>query len=268
MARPSKSVLEAFRLEDDLTQLPGGQGESFHCGIAVLKPAHDPVEAEWSAQVFSALVSSGHSGFHVPSPILASNTKYVFQGWTASKFVTGIAGPGERWLKLLETSRAFHAALQSVQNPDFLSHRSHPWAVADRVAWGEANVDVVPELQEVYQLLLQMRQDVNTTSQIVHGDLTCNMLFSDDETYPTVIDFSPFWRPVEYAEAIIIVDGILDHGGGRHLVELGGTSFKWLQMLVRSLIFRLVARSELVGVMGGVGKEYIEAFERAVSFIS
>ncbi|RDL40970.1 uncharacterized protein BP5553_00949 [Venustampulla echinocandica] len=268
MAYPSKIVLEAFGLKDGLKPLPGGQGESFHSGNAVLKPAHDPIEAEWSAQVFSALASSSHRDFHVPTPILASNSQFVFQGWAASEFVAGRAGPGGKWVELMGTSRFFHAALQGIPNPDFLSHRSHPWAVADQVAWGEASVDVVPELQCVYQELLKLRKNVKMTSQIVHGDLTGNMLFRDDGTPPTVIDFSPFWRPVEYAEAIVIVDGILDHDQGRDLVKLGGTSFECLQMLVRALIFRLVARSRLVAVMGEVTKEYAGAFERAVLFIS
>jgi hypothetical protein len=64
---------------------------------------------------------------------------------------------------------------------------------------------------------------------------------ASDSKPPAIIDFSPFWRPVEYAEAIMAADGMLWFGEGRELVELVGKGQMRLQMLVRALIFRLAA---------------------------
>ena len=40
-----------------------------------------------------------------------------------------------------------------------------------------------------------MRSPIVTTSQLIHGDLTENILFAEGLS-PAVIDFSPYWRPV------------------------------------------------------------------------
>lgn len=50
-----------------------------------------------------------------------------------------------------------------------------------------------------------MKQDA---AQLIHGDLTGNVLFAADEA-PAVIDFSPYWRPPVFAEAVVVADGLL-----------------------------------------------------------
>jgi Ser/Thr protein kinase RdoA (MazF antagonist) len=106
--------------------------------------------------------------------------------------------------ELITASRAFHASLKGFPEPDFLRFRSHPWAVGDRAAWEEASAEIDQVLSDIYNELLNMHQPVRTwRPQLVHGDLSGNVLFSDREP-PVIIDFSPFWRCAEYAEAIAV----------------------------------------------------------------
>ena len=58
---------------------------------------------------------------------------------------------------------------------------------------------------------------------------------------------SPCWRPGEYAEAILVVDGLVGGGLGREWVEMTGTGTERLQMLVRALIFRSISDTCLKG---------------------
>jgi prepilin-type processing-associated H-X9-DG protein len=72
-------------------------------------------------------------------------------------------------------------------------------------------------------------------SQLVHGDLSGNVLFADGLP-PAVIDWSPYWRPPPYASAIVMCDAALGHGAG---VELLAGSDR--QLLIRALLFRLLS---------------------------
>ena len=109
-------------------------------------------------------------------------------------------------------------------------------------------------------------RSIAVPAQLVHGDLSGNILFSDG-TPPVVIDFSPFWRCVDYAAAIAVVDGIADFGEGEEVLRAAGLGEDGMQMLVRALVFRIVARSELVGVMGEVMEREMMGFERVMGII-
>lgn len=88
------------------------------------------------------------------------------------------------------------------------------------------------------QLLGKVRLHDNYTMQIVHSDLSGNILF-DDVFAPLIIDFSPKIAPVEYAEAILIIDCIAWQGSPMsHLKEFMNTEFRQ-EMVIRALIFRL-----------------------------
>ncbi|MFJ7060541.1 phosphotransferase [Streptomyces microflavus] len=137
------------------------------------------------------------AGFRVPRPLRSADGSGVVEGWTAAEFVEGRPGPLGQWPGVVATGRAFHAALRTQPRPGFLDRRTHPWAVADRVAWGEEEADVVAELTDP---LLALRRPVEAAAQLIHGDLTGNVLFAPGRD-PAVIDFSPCWRPPLCAEA-------------------------------------------------------------------
>ncbi|WP_327350751.1 hypothetical protein [Streptomyces sp. NBC_01304] len=119
--------------------------------------------------------------------------------------------------------------------------------MADRVAWGEANTDVVEDLSDPFSALLKLRRPVKQDeAQLIHGDLTGNVLFVAGEV-PAVIDFSPYWRPPVFAEAVVVADGLLWFDLPSDLLTAGSHHPDWPQMLIRALIFRLVAHSESAG---------------------
>lgn len=272
---PPTSVIKAFGLEVEATPLAGGQGRSFLVdNRAVLKPVSEASdgEAEWSAEIMASLSSLKRLPSHylVPAPLLASNGRYVFEGWTASMFCLGDHDLGGRFMELISASRAFHGALEGFPEPDFLSKNTHPWAVADRVTWEEESpVEIVAALAPIYEELVSLRQNISPSpSQLVHADLSGNVLFSDDNP-PVIIDFSPVWRPLKYAEAIAVMDGIMWFGVEKNMVNVVGSGSDWLQMLVRALIFRVVSRSELQirGMFPKVSKNTADVYRIGIELV-
>ncbi|MFE0172276.1 aminoglycoside phosphotransferase [Streptomyces sp. NPDC059002] len=263
-AVPSLAVLDAFGVTGTPVPLVGGQGRSVLVGGFVFKPAEGAAEdeVEWAVSLFENLTLS--SGFRVPRPLRATDGRSVVDGWTASAFLTGEPGPQGHWAGVLGAGRAFHAALRQLPRPDFLDRRTHPWAVADRVAWGEQDVEVVDGLAAPFSTLLELRSPVKQdTAQLIHGDLTGNVLFAADQV-PAVIDFSPYWRPPVFAEAIVVADGLLWFDLPADLLAVGSDHPDWPQMLVRALIFRLVAHSESSGPRGRAQSGEPERYARAV----
>ncbi|MFE5325308.1 aminoglycoside phosphotransferase [Embleya sp. NPDC056575] len=265
-AVPSRAVLDAFGAKGSPVPLVGGQGRSVLVGGFVFKPAEGPDdEVEWAVSLFESLAPGG--GFRVPLPLRAADGRSVVEGWTASEFLTGEPGPRRHWAGVLSAGRAFHAALRQVPRPDFLDRRTHPWAVGDRVAWGEQDVDVIDDLSAPFSALLELRRPVRQdAAQLIHGDLTGNVLFSGDEV-PAVIDFSPYWRPPVFAEAIVVADGLLWFDLPSDLLTGSGGHPDWQQMLVRALIFRLVAHSESARASGRARSGERERYARATDVV-
>ncbi|MFB4422768.1 phosphotransferase [Streptomyces sp. QL37] len=265
-AVPPRPVLDAFGVEGPPVPLAGGQGRSVLVGGYVFKPAEGAeAEAEWGASLFEELPAD--SGFRTPRPLRAADGRSVVDGWTASGFLTGEPGPQGRWAELLRAGRAFHAALRPCPRPAFLERRVHPWAVADRVAWGEQDVEVIEELAAPFSALLELRRPVRQdAAQLIHGDLTGNVLFAAHEP-PAVIDFSPYWRPPPFAEAVVIADGLLWWELPVELLSLGSHHADWQQLLIRALIFRIVAYSELVRPSGRARPGEPERYARATRLV-
>jgi hypothetical protein len=145
------------------------------------------------------------------------------------------------------------------------------------VAWSEDvehKWDVVADLDGVFTRLKELRRLVPRTeerSQVIHGDLSGNVLLTSTplNISPGIIDFSPYWRPVEYPEAMLVADGLLDFGEGEELIRLVGRDGYRLQMLVRALMFRVVAWSERCTEVGRpIDAEYRKSFERAFELVS
>jgi len=255
------SVRDAFGLTGPARQLPGGEGRSVRIGATVLKPTEDGPEARWTAE---QLANVDADGFRLARPLPARDGRWVVDGWSAADFVEGEPGASGRWAELLAAGRAFHAALAPWPRPTFLETRTHPWALADRVAWGEATLTVPPPVVLLHSRLESARSPVTADCQLVHGDLSGNVLFAEGQP-PAIIDFSPYWRPAAYADAIIAVDGLLWYGAGRDLVPLAWSSPDFPQLLVRALIFRLIAGG-LRGLGTGVAAQAeLAAFEAAIA---
>jgi uncharacterized protein (TIGR02569 family) len=230
-------VLAAFGVAGQTpVPLSGGMGTSWRAGELVLKPADaGPDELDWQAAIYSGLLCRG---FRVAAPRRAADGSVCAGGWSATEFVPGrhVAG---RWPDIIDVGERFHAALRAVPRPGFLEGRSSPWAVSDRVAWGEAPPGAVPETRYLAQLTAAVRP-VSAASQLIHGDLTGNVLFHD-QLPPAIIDLAPYWRPAAYASAIVVADALLFEGADAEVLAAAGHIDDFGQYLVRALIFRIAS---------------------------
>lgn len=246
---PGPDVLDAFRLVGRPVPLPGGTGHSVRVGDAVLKPTGPDQEfAEWLADVMATV---REDGFRVARPLRARTHAWSHAGWSATRFVPGTepdhAG-APRWLDTIAAGRAFHRAVAGIRRPALLDRRSDWWALGDRVAWREREPEVVPALREPYESLsASAGPPPSEPPQLVHGDLTGNVLYAPGLP-PAVIDFSPYWRPPTFAEAIVVGDALLWHGAGTDLLRaaasLNGPGF--LPYVARAVVFRLATDSARV----------------------
>jgi uncharacterized protein (TIGR02569 family) len=239
------AVRAAFGIGDgSAIPLEGGQGSSVRAGALVLKPYADDAEVAWFAGLVERVVCRG---FRLPAPIAAVDGRWTVEGWSAVEHAAGEAEPEGRWSEVLDAGRAFHAAVAHEPEPPHLRERTHRWAVADRVAWGERTLEVGASSRPLLDRLEALRRPVGLPFQLVHGDLSGNVLLADGLA-PAVIDVSPYWRPAAYADAVVVVDALLWWSADAQLVdELTPRELDdgdWQQLLVRAAVFRLVSLDE------------------------
>jgi uncharacterized protein (TIGR02569 family) len=256
MPAPPAQVLAAFEVSARPEPLSGGQATAWRAGDVVLKPLDMSIDAlRWQAEVLGAVEPDG---FRVAPPLRTSEGELVVDGWTAWPMLAGTHAP--RWAQIVAVGERFHRALAGVERPAaVLDPRADGWARADRIAWEEQPAGDFGRVPEVTHLLAA-RTAVSAPSQLIHGDLSGNVLFADGLP-PAVIDLSPYWRPPAYASAIVAVDAVLWHGAD---VDLLSTVAADAQLLVRALLFRLLATRHPAAAAAG----YRPAIEFVDSLLS
>lgn len=239
-------VLAAFGLVGDQQLLPGGRGLAVRVGDAVLVPAPDVAASTWAAELAERLRSPD---VRLPRPLRSGGGRWVVDGWSASEHAQGVDSPAGRWRELLATARSLHRVLAPEPTPPWLARRRDPWAVADRAAWGEAAPRPGAVTATLVAHLLAARRPLPEAlpDQLVHGDLTGNVLLPAQEGrgIPAVVDLSPYWRPAAAGLAIIVVDGLLWHHARPELIDLADLGPSGPQLLIRALLFRLLALDAL-----------------------
>ena len=266
--RPDPGVLAAFGARANAVPLPGGEGTAWRAGQVVLKPAGDPRVARWTAELYRdlGLLAGRAPGFRVPRPLRAAARDgaagdWVAAGWVAWQWLPGEpaswAGVSPFWPRLIAASRAFHAALAGRPAPPWLGRDGSPWTAGDQVAWGERDPGSVLAAAAAGPLAGQLRgllaalRPVRLPSQLIHGDLGGNVLFSPASP-PAVIDFSPYWRPAGLALAVAAVDALTWGGADPAILgELDGEP-EIGQLLARAHVGRLV--TEVVSRRGDQGR--------------
>ena len=224
-----------FGASAPLSRLQGGQGRTYRAGDIILKPASGTEEARWVAYVYSTVVQRG---FTVPRPIATREGDWVYKGWTAWQYLAGETVQGERYGERLEASVAFHKALKTYQRPAFLDSRTDPWSQADRIVWENAPWKPHPRVAQVYTRLCNLTKPLTFEAQVIHGDISGNMLFAPGEP-PAVIDFSPYWRPARFAEAIFVLDAVMWERAPWDIAKLAGSGEAFFQLLIRAAMRRL-----------------------------
>jgi uncharacterized protein (TIGR02569 family) len=234
--QPPAHVLAAFGVVGCVpVPLDGGQGTSWRAGDLVLKPAAaDPDELGWQVRTFSQV---SQDGFRLARPRPAADGSPSVDGWSATDFLSGRHSP-RRWPDIIAAGDRLHRAVRGVQRPAFLDHRTDPWAMADRVAWNEIPATEFAGVPHLRRLTSALRQ-VAGPSQLIHGDLTGNVLF-DDRLPPAIIDFSAYWRPVPYAAAVVVTDALVWESADQQILHSVRHFDDFGQYLVRALIFRIV----------------------------
>jgi uncharacterized protein (TIGR02569 family) len=234
------TVLHAFGGNGSARPLDGGQGTSWAAEDLVFKPDGGPGH-EWLAGAFADVVPDG---FRLAMPVCTSDGAWVFEGWSATRWVQGLEPDYSRiptWRAILGAGRAFHRAVAHLDRPDFLDARQDWWARADRAAWGERAIRFRPEFAALARRLQGALEPLGRP-QIVHGDLTNNVLFAPGLP-PAIIDISPYWRPPDYAEGIVVADALCWHDAPASLWE---TLDVPVAAVARALLFRMATTNERV----------------------
>jgi uncharacterized protein (TIGR02569 family) len=228
-------VIESFGGAGSPAPLAGGRGTAWRVGRLVLRPA-DPAEPPlgWQRDL---LASIGDPGFRVSLPVTTAGGDFENDGWCAWQFVEGTHAEG-RWREIIAVGERFHRAIADVPEPAYVAERTDPWAIADRVAWGELEADGFADVEHLAELV-SARRELQAPRQLVHGDLTGNVLFADDLP-PAIIDLSPYWRPPAYASAVVVADALVWEGAEESLLDAVAHVPRFPQFLVRALIMRLV----------------------------
>jgi peptidoglycan hydrolase-like protein with peptidoglycan-binding domain len=169
-----RAVREAFGLDDDAVALNGGEGGSVLIGDVVLKQVHDVDEAEWVQELQARMAEDG---FRVARPVATLAGWWTHAGWSATQFIAGLRPVAPAWQTVAAISLRFSDAAEAAcdGHTEALAARTHRWAIADRVAWGEIGLDLGSEAMEVYAQLGALLSVPPTGRQVVHGDLTGNV---------------------------------------------------------------------------------------------
>lgn len=241
---PSRATLAEFGIGSahysELLNLPGGRGLTWRAGDTVLRPSAGDGETVWKANVLAELPHS--AGFRTPRPIATRSGAWTLDGWEAWRWLPGAADE-TCVTDVLDAGDAFHQAVRGLDRPDFLDHADDPWARSDRIAWQE---EEPPAANATLHRLIAAFRPVSATAQIIHGDLLGNVMFEPGQP-PVVIDWAPYWRPVGFADAIVLADAVCWHGlDPADMSRLADARNVDRQFLIRALAFR-IATFELLG---------------------
>jgi uncharacterized protein (TIGR02569 family) len=243
---PSQDVLNAFGATDGPTRIAGGQGQTYRSGQVVLKPAKDDPETNWIAEFY---LTVDCDGFQLPKPIRSVNGAFVHRGWQAWDYIEGQHLKG-RWIETIDTCIRFHQAIAGFPRPIYFDRRDqNPWVVADKVAWGEMEIEHHPRIAPAIEQLCKCLRPVNERSQLIHGDFGGNVMFSDNHP-PAVIDFAPYWRSVEFAVGVVIADAIVWEGADKSLMDAGRELDGFYQHLARAELRRVIEIETLYQMYG------------------
>jgi uncharacterized protein (TIGR02569 family) len=237
---PSRAVLDVFGIEGDPIALAGGEGVTFRVGEVVVKRVHDAGETEWTNALLSRIEPDG---YRVARPVPTTDGRWLHEGWSASRFIHGLRPAAPSWEEIAGAGLRFADAADEVREggAEVLARRTHRWSIADRVAWGEADValgtDAAALQQQIRSLLTE---PASRDEHFVHGDLAGNVYF-DPCRVPVILDVSPYLRPRRWAHAIVVADAVMWNGADVSLAASFATDAADRDLLGRALMFRLVA---------------------------
>lgn len=237
--RPSADVLKAFGINDEPILLKGGQGSTWRAGDVVLKPTNSEEKSSWCAELIESLPQDQ---YRVARHKKAHTNAWVYEGWEVIEFIKG-AHLQDHWKEKIAVCNGFNGLLTSIPKPYFIDKRTDLWAIAEKMIWEELPLSFDERLYGYVQKIKAYLKPITIANQLIHGDITGNMLFA--EGLPQgIIDFTPIYRPKEYALAILIVDAITWEGADASIFSYVKNEANMFQLLLRAAFFRTLTMSE------------------------
>ena len=230
----------AFGVDGEPEPLAGGQGLAWRVGDLVIKPEDlAPEELAWQADVLPAVDARD---VRLSFPHRTIDGELMVDGWTAWTYLVGehrdgsVAGHHRRRRSIPPGHRRARAA-RVRRRAD-----ASPWAIGDRVAWARHPSSPYRDVPHVVRLAERLAP--------VDGAEPADPRRPDRQrpvrrgSAPAVIDLSLYWRPPAFATAIVVADALVWEGADESLLELIADVDDFGQMLVRALLYRLVAAVE------------------------
>lgn len=235
----SKEVLDAFGIKEEPALLKGGQGITWRVGKYIVKPTINEEETIWCAEIIGQL---SQDSYRVPRYKKTQENQWVYQGWSVVEFIEG-EHIKNHWEEKISACEGFSNLLTNIPKPNFIEKRTDPWSIASRMAWGEAPINYVESFKNFVDKINKYIEPTIVKDQIVHGDIAGNMLFAKGLT-PGIIDFTPIWRPKEYALAVLVVDALAWEEADESIIILVEDVQNIFQLLLKAALFRALATSE------------------------
>jgi len=114
-----------------------------------------------------------------------------------------------------------------------------PWTMGDRIAWGEAPLDLDPRILVLCEPLMRALRLKPGTPGLCHCDLAGNTLLHEGSA-PGLIDLCLYWRPPDFALAVAAVDFLDWYGATPAMVTAEfGRSREAFEHLARAQVYRL-----------------------------
>ncbi len=235
---PTAAVLDAFGVHGPARKLDGGQGAAYLVDDIVVKRVDDAAETAWTSDLLTRIRPDG---FRITEPVPATDGAWVHDGWAASTYIPGLRSLAPRWDDVIAAGLRFCDAAEHARRDDdgVLTARTHRWAIADRVTWGEESIRLDDATAALFAEIAAEFGHAAYDDQFVHGDLGGNV-FVDEQGTPVILDVSPYLRPRRWAAAIVVCDALLWHNASRELADtftVNGAR----GLLFRALAFRLIA---------------------------
>ena len=209
-----------------------------------MMPSSSPTSApDYQAWLGTDLAGINQDGFRLPTVLRTLDGAWAADGWGALTMIPGspVSGSQADWAIVLAAGLASHDATAHLPRPPFLKARTDAWARADRATVGLPSDRCSGRSVRPGALRLSGAFAPLGPDQLIHGDLTTNVLVAKG-TSPGIIDFSPYWRSPQYAEGIVVADALCWHAAPPDLhLSLGVP----LSAVARGLHFRLLTSIEM-----------------------
>lgn len=234
MSDPPDHVAIAFGATGPAEDLSEGDETSVRVGDLVLKQVLDPSLAAWNQEALHRIEAAG---FRVATPVAADGS-WVLDGWIASRYISDLRSGRGRWSEIAAAGRRFSAALTTTAlDPTPVLARTDRWAVAERFAWGEVDVELRPDAATIVDRIRAHERPSDEPPALVHADLTGNVFFDADDI-PVILDLSPALRPPAFASGVVAADAMAWNGAG---VEVADALDPDRVALPQAMIFRIAA---------------------------